>query len=168
MAKITPTKQFAAIEYISIAGIVVRMGSVGLHVYAESYLSAARLLPAPSVPFDPVRPYLVCHSIELSLKAFLSLQGMKMLKLAENKLGHNLDSLLVCAMESGMDKLVQLSEPNISAIELATIYYAGKVFEYPAVAEAFSAYPQLPQIESLFDTANILVESLRQPCREAK
>lgn len=69
---ISAAKQHAQIEQISIAGLTARMGPIGLHMYANSFLKAAQALPPPSVPFEPVRFFLVCRSIELVLKAFLS------------------------------------------------------------------------------------------------
>ena len=166
--KTSAAKRFAEIEQISIAGISERMGPLGLHMFAESYLSAAQAIPKPKVPFEPVRPYLVCHAIELALKAFLSLRSSAMVELADAPFGHNLDSLLTKALEGDLTQLAAFTDAHRKAIRLATIYYAGKVFEYPAVGEALCAYPQMPPIEVLFEAAARLVKALRQPCREAK
>lgn len=137
-------------------------------MYAQSYLNAASTLPSPTVPFDPVRPYLVCHAIELGLKAFLSLQGSTMLDLADGSHGHNLEVLLQKAEEKGLNVAVPFTDDHRIAIKRATIYYAGKVFEYPAVGEAILGYPNMPSIDVLFDAAAVLVESLRQQCQEAR
>jgi hypothetical protein len=166
--QLSSAKRFAQIENISMLGMTERMGPVALHVYAESYLSAALALPNPPVPFDPVLPYLICHAIELALKAFLSLNGGLMVDLAGGAYGHNLDSLLAKALEADLAKIVNLTEPHRDAIRRGTNYYAGKVFEYPAVGEALSAYPHMPPLDVLRDAASLLVEALRQPCREAK
>lgn len=166
--KPSTAKRFAEIEKISIGGITERMGPPGLHMYAESYLSAANALPKPEVPFEPVRPYLICHAIELVLKAFLSLRGVAMVELADGPYGHNLGSLLTKSIEANLAEFASLSEVKSEAIRLATTYYGGKLFEYPAVGEALSAYPQMPPVEVLFEAAASLVEALRQPCREAK
>ena len=40
--------------------------------------------------------------------------------------------------------------------------------EYDAQMEALSAYPSMPVIDTLFEVATILVDSLRQQCLEAK
>lgn len=166
--KTSDAKRFAEIERISIFGITERMGPLGLHMYAESYLSAAQALPKPEVPFEPVRPYLVCHAIELVLKAFLSLRGVAMVDLADGPYGHNLDALLTKSTEANLAEFVLLPESNSTAILLATKYYGGKLFEYPAIGEALSAYPKMPPVGILFEAAASLVEALRQPCREAK
>ena len=144
------------------------MGPLGLQLYAEMYFAAARTLPTPEVPFDPVRPYLVCHAIELGLKAFLSLKGHQMVNLAEGQFGHKLGAILNEAESIGLLDLVPLTTAHREVIKRAEIYYAGKVFEYPAVGEAVSAYPDMPQLTELFDAAALLTSSLAQTCREAK
>jgi len=165
---VSAAKRFAQIERISILGVTERMGPLGLHMYAESFLAAARALPPGPVPFEPVRPYVVCHSIELGLKAFLSLQGAAMLELAEGPYGHNLEALLQKADKKGLRATVRLTAAQRSAICHATTYYSGKVFEYPAIGEAVSGYPHLPSIEPLLEAASTLVDSIRQQCHEAK
>lgn len=167
-ARVSTAKRFAQIEKISIMGITERMGPLGLHMYASAYLDAARTLPLPTVPFEPVRPFLVCHSIELGLKAFLSLQGAAMLELADGCFGHNLEAILQKADEKHLGMHVSITETHKAEIRKASLYYAGKVFEYPAIGEALSAYPSMPVIDTLFEVATILVDSLRQQCLEAK
>lgn len=158
---------FADIENISIAGLTARMGPVGLHVYAERFLIAAEALPAPEFPFDPVRPYLVCHSIELALKAFLSLHGTPMINMAKRKTGHRLTAVLADAEAKDLNGFVELTGPQREAIAAAEVYYAGKVFEYPAIGDALSAYPALPPLNDLFGAARVLVDGLRRHCMEA-
>ncbi|WP_409938714.1 hypothetical protein [Inhella sp.] len=161
-------KRFAEVENISILGITERMGPLGLQLYSESYFAAAQALPTPQVPFEPVRPYLVCHAIELGLKAFLSLKGRGMIALSEGPFGHKLSTILSEAEATGLLDAVPLSATHRDAIKTAETYYAGKVFEYPAVGEALSAYPSMPPLNSLFEAAALLTSSLAQPCREAK
>jgi hypothetical protein len=161
-------KQFAQIEKISIAGFTERMGPHGLHMYAEAYLSAALELPKANVPFEPVRPYLVCHAIELALKAFLSCRGTTMIDLAGSPYAHSLDSLLNTAVEAGLAEFTELTDQQSGAILSANTYYSGKVFEYPAVGEAMCTYPHMPPIDVLIEAASALVRSLRPPCRDTK
>ena len=167
-ARVSAAKRFAQIERISIAGIAERMSPLARHMYAGAYLNAARSLPMPTVPFDPVRPFLVCHSIELALKAFLSLQGSAMLELADGSYGHNLERILQKADEKHLAASVTLTKTHRAEIRRASAYYSGKVFEYPAIGEAMSGYPSMPAIDSLFEAAGILAESLRQYCNEAE
>ncbi len=149
-------------------GATSRMGPVGLWVYANAYIRAGLALPAPEAPYEPVRYYLACHSIELSLKAFLSLHGATMLELSENAFGHNLDAIVAAADAKGLQLQVALTPDHRVEISKAAMYYAGKVFEYPAVGEAMSGYPGLPKLEVLFVAAELLVSTLAQPCREAE
>ena len=166
--RISAAKRFAQIEKISIMGITERMGPLGLHMYASAYLDAARALPLPTAPFEPVRPFLICHSIELGLKAFLSLHGAAMLELADGSHGHNLEAILKKADEKHLGTHVGLTDVHKAEVRKSSLYYAGKVFEYPAIGEALSAYPSMPVIDTLFEVATILVDSLRQQCLEAK
>lgn len=166
-ARVSVSKRHGQIEHISIFGITERMGPLALHMYADSFLTAANSLPPSSAPFDPVRPYLVCHSIELGLKAFLSIRGLPMIDLAHGSYGHNLTAILEQTEATGLLAMVPLSGSHRDAIRLASIYYFGKVFEYPAVGEAMSGYRSMPPIDTLLDAASIIVQSLRQPSREA-
>ena len=162
-------KKFAVVENIEIAGIRARMAPLGLHLYAESFLAAARAIPPQSDrPFDPARPYLLCHSIELGLKAFLSLHGTAMLDMAENPQGHNLGTILQRADEQGLKTASSLTATHRAAIRSAELYYSGKLFEYPAVGEALAGYPGMPPLDELLRAATILVDELRQSCRDAQ
>ncbi len=91
-----------------------------------------------------------------------------MLELAEGSYGHNLDAILQKADEKGLDASIRLTAAQRSAIRLATVYYCGKVFEYPAVGEAMSGYPSVPSLETLLEAAGRLVDLLRQQCLDAK
>jgi hypothetical protein len=60
---------------------------------------------------------------------------------------------------------VKLTVQKKFQIRRATHYYCGKAFEYPAVGEAISGYPSMPDLPMLIDTAKLLVEQLREPCK---
>jgi hypothetical protein len=159
-------KQNATIETISILDVVADMAPLALWMYADWYLRSARVIPTPST-FEPVRHYLVCHSIELGLKAFLSLQGLKMLELSEGAYGHNLETVLAAAEAKGLAAQVPLGADDRDEIVEASHYYAGKVFEYPAIGEALSGYPRLPNWDKLASAAGMLVANLEDPCKKA-
>ncbi len=142
----------------------VPMGPVMLHTYASDFLSAATLSVRTDVPFSPARTYLICHALELALKAFLSLKGRPLRELAGGELGHNLENLLDEAEQQGLSDLVQLEEPQIAEIRRASKYYAEKIFEYPALMEAPRAYPENPDANLLFGAAEALVAALQEPC----
>ncbi len=90
-----------------------------------------------------------------------------MLELSENAYGHNLEAILAAAELKGLSAQVTLTLEQRAEVTKAATYYAGKVFEYPAIGEAVGDYPSLPKLEVLLEAANALVESLAQPCREA-
>ena len=161
-------KKFAEIERISVFGAVARMGPIGLWMYAEAFCRAAKSLPKPEVPYEPVRYYLICHSIELVLKAYLSLHGATMLELADSAYGHKLDAILGSAESKGLGSVAILSPEHHAEIHKASVYYGGKVFEYPAVGEAFVGYPGLPSFERLLEVAVLLLGSLEQSCKSAQ
>lgn len=164
--KHTRAKKHAEIENISIAGTVSRMGPSALWFYAKSYLNAGRALPAPEAPYEPVRYYVTCHSIELALKAYLSLKGDTMLKLAENAFGHNLTNIFAHAEAQGILSEIPLTNLHCDEIQRAAEYYGEKVFEYPAVGEAIRAYPRLPDLSLLLEAAEVMCNCLEAPCRE--
>lgn len=164
--KLSQAKEFAKVERISLFGAVARIGPISLWQYAQSYESAARHVPKPDAPYEPVRYYLVCHAIELALKAYLSLHHVTMHELSESPYGHKLDIILSKAEAKGLLALVSLSTDQLAEIRKATKYYNGKLFEYPAYGEAFRAYPDLPNLTTLFFAASKLVDTLAQPCKE--
>ena len=160
-------RKYAEVERINVLGAVARIGPVGMWMYADAYASSAKSLPESSAPFEPVRYFLACHSIELSLKAYLSLTGVTMLELSEGSFGHNLQSVLLAAEAAGLGSVVQLSQGQRDEILKANLYYSGKLFEYPAYGEAVRGYPELPQVSVLLESASALATALAQPCRDA-
>lgn len=160
-------KKFAEIENLSIAGITARLSPVGLWVYGKHYANAASAVLEPEAPYEPVRYYLACHAIELFLKAYLSTKGSSLLAMAESRFGHNLDSILAEAEAQGLNDLVPLPTHQKEEVLKVSYYYAGKVFEYPAMGEAIVAYPRLPDLSVLLQAAQTLLQGLDIPCKDA-
>ena len=157
------SKQHRAVEYFSFAGLKTHMAPTGLHLYGVNYLEAAKIVPMVNDRFAPARYLLICHSIELLLKAFLSINGRSLEELAA-KFGHDLWRLLLVANEHGLTSLVTLEPYQLDQIELASEYYAENVFEYPAIEESLRAYPRTPQIKPLIEAAELLAAALEKPC----
>lgn len=167
MKKISAAKQNASIESISILGLVTeKMSPMALHWYAKVFYETAISLPKTEYNFNPALAYLVNHSIELSLKAFLSIKNVSMLDLAG--IGHNLIMLIDKSEQNDLASYVAISNEQLSAIVLSNEYYQGKVFEYPAIGEMLQSYQKMPNLEILFTVAKALVEALQQPCLNAK
>jgi hypothetical protein len=67
---------------------------------AELFYKAYRDLPDPGFPkLDWPRYFLLCHCIELSLKAYLAGKGVSDRELSGKKFGHNLKNLFDAAVE---------------------------------------------------------------------
>jgi hypothetical protein len=144
------------------------MGPGSLIVYAASFLSAAKtVLVKPEIPFDPARTYLACHSLELCIKAFLSLRGRPMVELAGGAFRHDLAALLTKAEKEGFLDMVPLTGSQMAEIVRAAKYYSEKVFEYPAVGESIGAYPHLPHVPDLIEISDLMVSALFDLCLAA-
>ena len=156
----------AGIERLSIAGATAFMTPYAFHHYGEEFLEAALSLSAPTVRFSPVRFFLACHSIELSLKAFLSLNRVSLASI-KRCYGHDLDLLLTAVEQKGLGTIVPLSDPQLAEIRNASGYYNEKVFEYPSIGEALEGYPATPELAVLLSAAEQLVARLREPCVNA-
>jgi hypothetical protein len=165
---VSARKKHAKIENLDLFGTFVRMGPMGLWFYADSYLSAAKSLPAPTDRLDPARVFLLLRALELGLKSFLSLKGRSLAELAGGEFGHDLAGLLAQAEQDGILDLVALQPPHREEIRRASGYYERKVFEYPTLKEAIRAYPDRPKnLDTLLGAAVLLVEALDEPCRNA-
>ena len=72
--------------------------------YAEQFFEAFKQLPEerPEGPPSWPRYFLLCHSIELALKAYLARRGATPEQLRKFELRHNLDQLMDEAVEKGL------------------------------------------------------------------
>jgi HEPN domain-containing protein len=166
----TGARKHTQIENIEVFGAKAGLSPLGLIIYADHYLHAARTAqPSPnSGEFHPACLFLVCRSLELALKAFLSLRGRSLDELAGGAFGHDLDKLLAEADKQDLGGLVKLSEEQRFQIGRASVYYAEKVCEYPSVLEAMKAYPSRASMDRLLDAAETLIPPLREPCLHAE
>ena len=69
---------------------------------AREFRQAYNDLPRRYPPDWP-RYFMLCHAIELALKAYLALHGVSVRKLQSRKFGHDLEKLLSKAMERGLN-----------------------------------------------------------------
>jgi hypothetical protein len=174
LAKKTKNKEIKKTHYegISVLGATARP-TFAFHSYAADFLAAAKsaALPPPPNPylvFAPARPYLVCHALELALKAFLSLKGEHGVGELANKFQHDLKKLLDEAERLGLRADVAWwGDEQASQIGHASVYYSNKVFEYPALGEMLSGYSDMPDTNILIDLAEKLITALQEPCGAA-
>ncbi len=113
--------------------------------------------------FSPAKYYLAGRSIELSLKAFLLIKGVTRDKLKKS-LGHDLHKLLRKCKELGIVNIVNISEVQEGIIENLNTWYARKGFEYFELESLTNSPKSLPDISSVQDLANFLIEALKEPC----
>jgi len=143
----------------------VNMSPVGFVVYAENFLSAYRSFE-PEVLFSPPKYYLVCHSLELALKSYLSMKGEPITKLKSN-LKHDLHKILRKSKELGLDSVVALSEIEIHEIEKANEWYNRKGFEYFAIQNIVEKRNSLPDLEVLSAMTERIIGILKPLCLAA-
>lgn len=157
----------ALVEEATIFGIRSPFGAVGLIVMAQRFLGAAKIVREgrpEDERWSPVEHFLACRTIELGLKAFLSLKGKKLQELSGGPYGHDLQNLLAEADTNDMADLIPLTEIERFNIERAHRYYLEKVFEYPAVIEALKGYPEVANVDHLLTIGDRLVSQLMDPC----
>lgn len=100
----------------------------GMFRRAKSYYKAFNKLNSDVVnigEYFPVEIYLLCHSIELSLKSILINEGVSVTKLRSKKyFGHDLEKL------SNRVSSIQMTEDEVIALQMINRQYSSKDMEY--------------------------------------
>ena len=137
----------------------------GFPVCAEDFLAAEKLYAPTARKGSYVPQFLCCQSIELSLKAFLSLKGATR-KGLRTDFGHNLVKLYDEAVAKGIGAFVTLQPGDRDVVAAANSAYdsrAGKKLQYFDVYDALTAFKSLPELAGLEDLANRLqAKALRE------
>jgi hypothetical protein len=134
--------------------INVNIACYVFHVWAGDFLAAATLYAPTARPGSLVAHFLCCQSIELSLKAFLSLKGQSRPELKRD-FGHNLIELYTEASSRGLGTLVTLGPEDLTTVMKANDWYdttGGKKFQYCDIGElgrGLKGAPNLVALESL-------------------
>ena len=126
---------------------------------AEEYYKAGRTLflkGKKNINYGIPCYYLYCHSIELSLKAFLLGRGINQNELKKRKYGHNLEALLNEARRRKLGREVKLDKNDLKMIKFFNVLYSNKEFEY---SERWSV-PQVPNASYLDMTAKKFLKGL--------
>ena len=130
-----------------------RLTSRGLLQYAWDYYAAFENLydkyPKVSEMYE-VKYYLLCHSIELAMKAFLREKGFTRNQLLE--IGHDLEKLIYILHENGVLIDVGSMERTFSLND----YYKTKQFEYPQTGSKI-----LPSLEEMKSSTHLLLSMVR-------
>lgn len=135
-----------------------------LRHYAGDFLDAAKDFKIPINRFSPVPYYLICHSIELSLKSFLFSVGFK--KADRKKLNHDLEKALRTAEENGLSTHFQPTVDDRELILKANRLYSKKEFEYFESLETVYD-PHKFELDALTSLAVKLFEAIEAPVLES-
>lgn len=110
---------------------------IGLARYAHDFFDSARAVEdqlGKGTNFDLVSPvpsmYLIGHSIELALKAYLLQHGLTLRDLRSQKYGHDLHACQIKAIELGLATFVNFHPAEEGAFELLNNLYSTKQLEY--------------------------------------
>jgi hypothetical protein len=119
------------------------------------FFMAETALP-PEGEFGLVRYYLLCHSLELSFKAFLSDKGKNIKELSKREFGHNLEMLLVECEANGLAQ--PFLDPTIlqQQVKVLNKYYSDKQFEYGEIADY-----ELPNLTHLRGAVSALITATK-------
>ena len=106
--------------------------SFGFWRFGKEYLEAYLIIKKAKenlMELFGVKFYLLGHSIESSLKAFLLAKDFTETQL-KNEFGHNLEALLDLSVINGLNEIVALTNEDVESIKILNLYYSKKEFEY--------------------------------------
>jgi hypothetical protein len=139
-----------------------RTTALGLWTHTREFADAARhVFSVEKGTFLPGY-YLLAHSIELSLKAFLLAAGEPLSVLKRRDLGHDLKALLARAQKLDFESIVPLEPMEIGVISLLNFDYVAKRFEYRETGMYHLPLPHLAQ-----SVTDKLIRDLKRYCRDA-
>ena len=108
--------------------MILHVDAHWLRHYAGDFLAAAQAFESPANRFSPVPCYLLGHSIELSLKAFLFTVGFN--RSDRKKLNHDLELALRLAEDEGLGAHLEITLDDREVLRGASRLYSKKEFEY--------------------------------------
>ena len=129
-----------------------RTSAVGLARYAREYYDAAIAAddvigtrPGYKIHAPPPVMFLVAHSIELVLKAYLRHQGVGLKELTN--LGHHLDQCWRAAIEHGVRDVVQLDRGERGMLELIGELHSSTELRY--IRTGYKTFPVFGPLQEL-------------------
>jgi hypothetical protein len=134
--------------------------------YSKDFYSAYTSYTSED-PFSPATYYLICRSLELSMKAYLLTEGVSRDQLKKRSLGHDLDKILKKSKKLGLFSIVSMSDEEHVHIAKANSWYVRKGFEYFEIKNIVENCSTLPDIQVLERIANQLIEKLEPVCLAA-
>lgn len=140
----------------------ITMGPTGFIVYAADFLNAYANFETGK-QFSPAKYYLVCRSVELSLKSYLLLKNVPF-KNIKYKFRHDLHKILKKSKELGIDTDVGISSEEKAELEKSNSWYNRKGFEYFDIQNIIESKGTLPNLNVMFNFADRLINILRPLC----
>jgi hypothetical protein len=134
-----------------------RTTRAGLWTLGNDFFQTAEYIPEGKRRLFSPCYYLLSHSIELTLKAFLRAKDYTVPELIE--IGHDLGGLLRHAEEKGIRGIVALEERHLDAIIIANAIYREKEWEYRKRGPK-----EYPIIDDLYSFARALLDGTRGKC----
>ncbi len=129
-----------------------RTTAIGLARYAREYYDAAigaddaiGNRPGYESFAPPPVMFLVAHSIELALKAYLRDRGLSLDELRER--GHRLDECWKLAIEHGVEDLVQLTQDDVGVLKTINDLHASTQLRY--IQTGFTQFPVFGPLQEL-------------------
>lgn len=127
-----------------------RTSAIGLLRYAQEYYRAYELLQKQHprlTEYFAVKYYLLCHSLELTMKAWLRQRSAKYAEL--KKLGHDLENIMQALYKK--HKLL-FDAKSQAMIKLVNQHYSQKEFEY-----SLRGVKNVPEITELASVVHLLI-----------
>ena len=127
-----------------------RTSAIGLARYAREYFDAAiaadnAIGKGYKIHAPPPVMFLVAHSIELALKAYLRDQGLSVDDLRER--GHRLEECWQLAIKHGVEDHVQLTKEDLSVLQLISDLHASTELRY--IQTGFKRLPVFGPLQQL-------------------
>lgn len=106
--------------------------------------------------------FMICHSFELILKAFLLTKGFTLETLRKKKYGHNLTNLFITAKKfNEFSKIIELSKNLELHINDISDYHKDMDFKYIETGIMFVRPPKI-----LFENLDILINRCEKICKD--
>jgi hypothetical protein len=150
---------------IKVHPLHVFMSPLAFIIYSKDFYSAYTSF-SPENAFSPAAYYLICRSLELSMKAYLLANGVSRDQI-KRSLGHDLHKILLKSKNLGLFSLVSISDEEHDNIIKANRWYVRKGFEYFEIKNIVEGRSTLPDINVLDRLANQLIIKLEPFCLEA-
>ncbi len=142
-----------------------RYDSMTISNVANEYLEAAQMLHSVNkTPHSFPLSFLICQSIELSLKAYL--RGCGATKNQLKKIGHDLVKALDCAQAKKLSNFFTLAPLQKEALLIINPYYKEKDLQYTEVG--IKHYPNFVALVALLELAKDLYSQTRKFCESSR